>query len=90
MSVTLLQFDYVTRKKIYLMHFDNSVCLLFFLKLLFKLPSKGHVEIFDVTHTLLFMTVLLLFEFCSLRWPFVVFSFYRDTNFTRGVCRSVM
>ena len=44
-----------------------------FLKLLFKLPSKGHVEIFDVTHTLLFMTVLLLFDFCSLRWPFVVF-----------------
>ena len=61
MSVTLLQFDYVTRKKIYLMHFDNSVCLLFFFKLLFKLPSKGHVEIFDVTHTLLFMTVLFYF-----------------------------
>ena len=61
MSVTLLQVDYVTRKKIHLMHFDNSVCLLFFLKLLFKLPSKGHVKIFDVTHTLLFMTVLFYF-----------------------------
>ena len=88
MSVTLLQFDYVTRKKNSLTHFDYSVCLLFFE--LFKLLSKGHVEIFDVTHTLLFITVLLLFEFCSLRWPFVVFSFYRDTNFARGVCRSVM
>ena len=88
MSVTLLQFDYVTRKKKSLTHFDYSVCLLFFE--LFKLLSKGHVEIFDVTHTLLFITVLLLFEFRSLRWPFVVFSFYRDTNFTRGVCRSVV
>ena len=59
MSVTLLQFDYVTRKKNFLTHFDYSVCLLFFK--LFKLLSKGHVEIFDVTHTLLFMTVLFYF-----------------------------